>query len=111
MKYYNVYLICAEINDEKLYKIGYTKRKVNQRVKELKTGNAANFEIIDSFYSKWGTKIEASLHKRFNDKKIKGEWFNLTNKDVLNFKSNCQLLHENFNTLSNTTYYKEYGRI
>lgn len=105
----NVYLICAEIGDERLYKIGYTRREVEKRVKELKTGNAADFYIVDSFKSKWGTKIEASLHRSFNLKKVNGEWFNLTNEDVSQFKNRCELLHKNFEIVSQTIYYQQTG--
>lgn len=107
---YNVYLVCAEIGDEKLYKIGYTRRDVEKRVKELKTGNPADFYIIDSFNSKWGTKIESSLHRSFSLKKVNGEWFNLTNEEVKEFKHKCELLHKNFEILSQTTYYQETGK-
>ena len=53
----NVYLISAETNGKKLYKIGYTKRKVEERIREFKTGNSAVFSIIEVFNSKWGTKL------------------------------------------------------
>ena len=62
---YTVYLICAEIDNKKLYKIGYTKREPEQRIKEFKTGNASQFYIIETFQSNWGTKIEAQIHKYF----------------------------------------------
>ena len=69
---FNVYLICSEINGNRLYKIGYTKRDIEKRIKEFKTGNASSFYLIDSFQSKWGTKIEARLHKLFKHKKVSG---------------------------------------
>lgn len=107
---YNVYLVCAEIGNEKLYKIGYTRRKVEKRVRELKTGNAADFHIVDSFSSKWGTKIEASLHRAYQHKKVNGEWFNLNKEDIEKFKNKCQLIHNNFEIVTQTTYYQETGK-
>ena len=107
---YNVYLVCAEIGDERLYKIGYTKREVEKRVKELKTGNAADFYIVDSFKSKWGTKIEASLHRTYQHKKVNGEWFDLTKEDIEKFKKNCQLIHNNFEIITQSTYYEQTGK-
>jgi hypothetical protein len=65
-----IYLICAEIGGEKLHKIGYTKRTIEQRIKEFKTGNASDFYIVDSFQSKWGTKVESQLHRHFRNKKL-----------------------------------------
>ena len=57
----NVYLISSYINGEILYKIGMTKRSVEKRLKELKTGNAADLAIVNIFESKWASKIEANF--------------------------------------------------
>lgn len=104
-----VYLICAEINGEKLYKIGYTRREVEQRIRELKTGNAAELFIVESFKSKWGTKIESQIHRRLKHKKINGEWFELTDEDVDGFINMCKQIDNNLNIVSQTTYYMERG--
>ena len=92
-----VYLISSGV-DDKIYKIGHTRRGVKNRIKEFKTGNSSNLEVVDTFESKWGTKIEASLHKRY--KRIEGEWFNLTTDEVDNFIKTCQMIHDNFEILS-----------
>ena len=55
---YKVYLVSSEINNKKLYKIGYTRREIQDRIREFKTGNASNFEVVSYFESKWGTKIQ-----------------------------------------------------
>lgn len=97
---YKVYLI--KNSDENQYKIGYTRRTVEQRVKEFKTGNCNELKIIHEFESDWGTKIEASLHRKFKYKKIDGEWFYLDGEEVKNFIFECQKLHQNFEILSKT---------
>lgn len=102
---YNVYLISVEIGTEKHYKIGYTKRRVIERVREFKTGNASEFQIVDSFASEWGTKIESMLHRQFKSKKISGEWFLLNDSDVKNFNSICQKYHENLSLMKNSNTY------
>ncbi len=103
---YNVYLICSEINNEKIYKIGYTKRPIEKRLKEFKTGNGAEIYLVDSFTSKWGTKIERNLHKFYIGKKVSGEWFKLSDSDLKTFKDKCISIHENLNFIeSNNTYY------
>lgn len=106
----NVYLISSEIEGKKLYKIGYTRKDVSKRINQLRTGNPGTFEIVDSFSSKWGTKIEANLHRQFKYKKVNGEWFDLTNEDISKFKSKCELLHNNFEVLTKTTFYLERGK-
>ena len=103
---YNVYLVCSEIEGKKLYKIGYTRREVEKRIKEFKTGNASDFYLIDSFQSKWGTKIEAQLHKFYRSKKISGEWFDLSKDEIDEFSKVCGTIHSNFELIANNnTYY------
>lgn len=102
---FSVYLVSAEINKKKCYKIGYTKRTVEERIREFKTGNASEFEIVDFFTSQWGTKIEALLHKTFKNKKVNGEWFNLDESDILLFRECCEKFHNNFEMmLEDNTY-------
>jgi hypothetical protein len=108
---FNIYLICAEFEGRRLYKIGYTRRDVSKRIKELKTGNCSDMYVIDSFKSKWGTKIEAQLHMAFNKKKINGEWFDLNDEEVKSFKEKCKLSHENMELITkHNTYYLETGK-
>lgn len=67
--------------------------------------------VIDSFKSKWGTKIEAQLHMAFNKKKINGEWFDLNDEEVKSFKEKCKLSHENMELITKyNTYYLETGK-
>ena len=107
---YNVYLVCSEIEGKKLYKIGYTRREVKKRISEFKTGNASDFYLIDSFLSKWGTKIEAQLHKFYRSKKISGEWFDLTLEDINSFRKSCETIHSNLEMISKqNTYYLDRG--
>ena len=108
--FFNIYLICAEINGEKLHKIGYTRRTVEQRIKEFKTGNASEFYIVESFRSEWGTKIESQLHRIYSHKKVKGEWFNLDQDDISTFINTCNIIHNNLKLISETnTYYLDKG--
>jgi len=105
-----IYLICAEIAGEKLHKIGYTKRTIEQRIKEFKTGNASEFYIVDSFESQWGTMVEAQLHKIFRDKKVNGEWFDLDEDDIIKFKTMCKQIDSNLELVSQSSYYLERGK-
>lgn len=105
----NIYLVSSQIGNETLYKIGYTRRSVEKRVKEFKTGNASNLEILEIFQSEWGTKVEALLHKKFNSKRINGEWFDLSIDDISNFINTCEKFHNNLTTVSKGTYYQNRG--
>lgn len=95
-----IYLISSEINNDTLYKIGITKRDVKKRIKELKTGNAAELNIVNVFESKWAFKIESNLHQTYQTKNIRGEWFRLEQEEIDNFISRCQLIHDNFELLN-----------
>ena len=108
---FNVYLICAEFDGKRLYKIGYTRRSVEKRIKEFKTGNGSDIYLIDSFKSKWGTKIESSLHRKYKENRISGEWFYLSDQDIKEFKHICELYHKNFEIISNENlYFLEKGK-
>ena len=97
---YNVYLISSHHKNDIYYKIGWTKRSPQKRLKELKTGNSQELELIQVFESKWGPKIESSLHRHFKQSRCEGEWFKLSIEDVDNFQYLCRLNHNNFEVLS-----------
>ncbi len=93
----NVYLI--GIPEESRYKIGYTKRTINKRLDEVQTGSAKKIEIIDSFETKHPIKVEGWMHSIHKSKRMEGEWFELTDEDVRNFKQDCQKGHDTFQML------------
>ena len=97
---YNVYLVSSTIEGDTCYKIGYTKRSPLQRIKEMKTGNASELQLVEQFESKWGTQIESKLHRVFSHKKISGEWFKLNTDDVSQFKKLCEQTHDSLEMLS-----------
>ncbi len=108
----NVYLICAEFEGRRLYKIGYTRRTIEKRIKEIKTGNGHDIYLVNSFKSEWGTKIESQLHRAYKSKKINGEWFDLTDEDVESFGDKCKYSHDMMELITaNNTYYLETGKL
>ncbi len=100
-----VYLISSELNDMILYKIGMTRRDMSKRIKELKTGNAADLTTVNIFESKWASKIEASLKKRYRYSNISGEWFALSDDEVNDFLNTCKSIHDNFDFIHNNNTY------
>lgn len=101
-----VYLISSDVNGEKFFKIGYTKRKVSERLKEFKTGNCSDLSIVHVYEAnEYAVSIENSFHKYFKSSKIEGEWFSLTESDVNSFLSLCDKFYNMFDNLSkNNTY-------
>ncbi|PKR77830.1 hypothetical protein CEY16_07835 [Halalkalibacillus sediminis] len=53
-----------------------------QRIKELSTGSAHNYEIVHLIKSENPYKTENLFHKYFNEKRCKGEWFDLSEKEL-----------------------------
>jgi len=106
---YNVYIISDYMDDGGYrYKIGRTKRDPKIRLKEFKTGNSRPLEVVKVFESKWGTKIEAALHRRFSYKRMDGEWFDLDEEDLNNFEKECLQMHRNFECLAeNSDWFQE----
>ena len=97
---YHVYLISSHHQDDIYYKIGWTKRDPKKRLKELKTGNSQELELVQIFESKWGPKIESNLHKNFKHLRCQGEWFKLSSEDVDSFQNLCKSNHDAFEFLS-----------
>lgn len=95
-----VYLICSESENNKIYKIGFTKRTIEKRLKEFKTGNASELYLVNSFKSEYGVKIESSLKRRFKKYNISGEWFALPENVINDFKLICAQIHENYEFIS-----------
>ncbi len=107
---FHIYLVCSEIGGQKLHKIGYTRRTIEKRIKEFRTGNASDIYLVDSFQSEWGTKIESQLHRIYKSKKIGGEWFDLSEDDIIDFPNHCQKIHDNLTLISKqNTYFLDKG--
>lgn len=91
-----VYLL---INEENRYKIGYTDRTTQKRIKELQTGSPSEMRVIQEYESDNAKQIETILHRLHKSKRISGEWFALTNEEVLDFKNSCSKIDYNINFL------------
>jgi len=94
-----IYLIECYFNGEINYKIGYTKRAPEKRLKELATSNPGELTILKVFESKHGRKVESFLHRHFATKRVRNEWFDLESSDVENFQALCESTERNFTTL------------
>ena len=82
-----VYLLC----DGEKFKIGMTKKKdINQRIKELQTGNPYEIWLYSYYETEYPLKIEKMMHAKHTSSNVKNEWFDLTVQEVLNFKNECE---------------------
>jgi ABC-type iron transport system FetAB ATPase subunit len=93
-----VYLL---VNGEGKFKIGFTERTTEKRIKELQTGSHSEMHVLQEYESNNARQIETILHRFLRSKRISGEWFELTNEEVFDFKNRCKKIDENL------TYLKE----
>ena len=74
------------ISDGKYTKIGITTGGASNRLKTLQTGNARKLYVVFETFIKKASRIERQLHIRYADKRLQGEWFELTDNDIKNIK-------------------------
>ncbi len=67
------------------YKIG-TSNNVERRFRQLKTQMPYDGKIIHTITTGDPLGIEAYWHKYYDSKRLKGEWFKLTNSDIKYFR-------------------------
>jgi hypothetical protein len=79
-----VYLL--KIKDDDQYKIGVS-TKFKKRYDKLSTLMPFELETVNLIKSNDIYNLEESLHNKFEDKRINGEWFELSSKDVKYIKS------------------------
>lgn len=75
----NGYIYLIESNW--LYKIGKTKN-VSSRIKKYITENPNEITLIHSYHAENYTDEEARLHEKFQSKRIRWEWFQLSEIDI-----------------------------
>jgi len=80
------------IGTEHRQKIGFSKDPA-ARLKQLQTGNAEELQLHGSIeVSESRVKLlEKFLHKDMSYKRVKGEWFNLTKVEVLEYLSFAEI--------------------
>lgn len=100
-----IYLIESVNNFQTIYKIGYTKNKTLDRIKQLQTGTESDLKLICEFETEFGMKLESILHRHFSYKKIKNEWFSLDLDEVADFKKICEKIENNLKLISKTDNY------
>lgn len=107
-----VYLFKVEGTD--VYKIGNSKHP-DQRLKEVQIGCPYKVEEVARFKSKFPSKVETALHRKFNFQKedkfgreLQGEFFALSEEDESLFQENCQKAEDMFLILEeNNTYLQD----
>lgn len=100
-----VYLINETDTDN--YKIGATKGIIEERKRQLQTGNSNELEIISYFETNYPFKLEAMLHNYYKKYNMIGEWFMLENLNIKSFIELCEIYNNVITVLKkNNPFYK-----
>lgn len=75
-----IYLVEAE---NKLVKIGMTRRTPSERLEEFVPKLPYKSTLLGTVESDDVVELEACLHRRYADQRVRGEWFRLTVGDVM----------------------------
>lgn len=76
-----VYILKADFG---VYKIGRTK-DLERRLRDFRIF-PKEFELVHSIACEDEVKVEKELHERYKDKKVRNEWFELTDSDIEDLK-------------------------
>ena len=69
------------ISNGKLYKIGIA-TNVRSRLSGLQTGSTTDLSVVRQFEVGNAIALEAELHALMREKRVRGEWFDLTDNDL-----------------------------
>lgn len=101
-----VYLLADNLK-EGIYKIGVTRGTIENRIKKLQTGNAGELYMCKYHQTNIPFFIEKHLHLQFNSKKIKNEWFELSDEEVLDFYNRCAKIEEMYMALEDNYFFNK----
>lgn len=91
-----VYLL---VNAENKYKIGFTNRDVQKRIKELQVGSPSEIRVVREYETPNARQIETILHRFMKSQRISGEWFDLSESEVFGFVDRCKQIDFNLKYL------------
>jgi hypothetical protein len=80
----------VKIKSNGKYKIGKA-RDVKHRINNLQAGSHKRFRLVLKLKSSNNTILERLCHRKFSDKRVRGEWFDL-NRDDLKWIRNLPLI-------------------
>lgn len=100
-----VYLL-GNFEQENVYKIGITRGKIENRIKQLQTGSSGGIYLVNYHKTKYPFFIEKNFHMKYYPNHVIGEWFELSPEEVLNFKEDCQFFENNAKILEENAFAK-----
>ena len=84
------YVYIVKCGDFNLYKVGVSKSKPKQRLSSLQSGCPFPLYMIELHYCNYYSLLESEIHKRYKKYNKMGEWFELTDAQLLCLKSEIE---------------------
>lgn len=88
-------------------KIGRTAKNPEMRLKQLQTGASEKLSLVCFFKTRNAMLMERMLHNRHGARRKNGEWFTLTDNDIMCFVKQCEKFEETITALENNVYIKK----
>lgn len=100
-----VYLL-MDSDKEGVYKIGVTKGSIENRIKKLQTGNSSEISICNYYETDMPYFLEKKLHDHYKGYNVSGEWYELSDEDVLGFENECKQIEDMIISLKDNPFIK-----
>ena len=104
-----VYLL-GDSSKDYTYKIGVTRGDISRRIAKLQTGSSGEIFLVRKHETPHPFFVEGALHRRFADKRVSGEWYQLSDEDVLGFNEACEDIEKMAESLADNPFFR-YGRL
>lgn len=102
-----VYLI-GESSTPNVFKIGSTRKKdINDRMKQLQTGNPDELYLARYFETESPFKVEHFLHFNLSDHNSHGEWFEVGSGFEDRFMEMCRKAQDIVDSLDGNPFYNK----
>lgn len=100
-----VYLL-GDNSKDRIYKIGVTSGKIENRIKKLQTGNSGEIYMCNYHETSNPFLIERKLHEKYCGSRVMNEWFELDDEKALHFTKDCEKLEEVIASLRDNPFFK-----
>lgn len=80
------------IKCDKYHKIGVA-TDMGLRLASLQTGNPYTLEVVCYYEFDKPQTVETALHQKFSNKRVSGEWFELSSEDIYAFHKIAEMLN------------------
>lgn len=92
-----IYIIQQEGTD--LYKIGFTRKKVSERIQQLQTGSANKLLEVFELETKFAPTIEKAVQRFRTINRMNGEWFTFDYDELRKVQEDIKSTHRNLQFL------------